>query len=152
MSQGITLEEVKKRLEIAERIINNITMRVEKGHEAHEALKEIKELDYNAYCEIDNYLYNLEQDLAYQRHNVIEDIIASLFNDHYIDTRQLSLNEINKLYEESGFASWMTDECEHFGFVKVLYDNTVKNALIFSCSSSAKRVELSIAVEGEVIE
>lgn len=149
MEQGITLEEAKKRLKIAERIIDNIKMRVEK--EAYEALKEIKELDYNTYYKIDNYLYNLEQDLAYQRHNVIEDIIASLFNDHYIDTRPLNLDEVDKLYEESGFGDWMTDECEHFGFVKVLHGNTVKNALIFSCGN-IKKVELSIAVEGEVIE
>jgi len=149
-SSALTIEELRKRLNIAEKILNNIVVRVNK--EAHESAKELKVLDFDAYMGIDNYLYKLENDFGFEYVDIAEDVLSEVLGNYYIDTRDMSLEEIDKLYEESGFKDWLHDECVHLGFARVVHGGKVKNALIYTCDDLKKTIRLDIAIEGEVIE
>jgi hypothetical protein len=150
-SPALTIEELRKRLNIAEKILNNIVMHV--NREAHESAKELGVLDFDVSIDIDDYLYKLENDFEYEYIDIVEDVLSKVLGNYYIDTRDMSLEEINKLYEESGFGDWQYDECIHFGFARVVYGNEVKNALIYTCVNRITKDELKfdIAVNGEPV-
>jgi len=150
--QALSMSEVKERLEIAERILDNVVLGVEK--EAFNTAKEMKKLDFDTYLKLEDYLNALDQNLRDQYYDIVEEVIAVVFDKYYIDTSKMDLKAIHELYESSGFGDWETDECAHFGFVRVVHDNEVKNALIFTCSDLFKyeKLKLDVAVEGEVVD
>jgi hypothetical protein len=116
--ESITLEELKRRIEVANKILSAINIEADIS-------AVLWSLDYGILIRINDYkLYELERYLNYDLlEEVKETIVRAVFAKHHI-----SLVSVD--YSEVGFAGWEVDECAHYGFVK-LADG--RYALIYSC-------------------
>jgi hypothetical protein len=148
----LEVDELKRRLKIFEEIANNIVLRVDRG--AYSAAEELRRLDPDAVRELDYALHDMGRDLEYQYYEVLRELFSKALGKYHIDTSKMTLDEIDRLYEESGFRGWLDDECIHLGFVRVLHNGKVKNALIFTCSNLFRdeKLKLEVAIEGNVID
>jgi hypothetical protein len=149
---ALEVDELKRRLEIFGEIANNIVLRVDRG--AYSAVKELWRIDPDAGHELEYALHDMDRDLEYQYYEVLRELLSKALGKYHIDSSKMTLDEINRLYEESGFREWLDDECIHLGFARVVHGGKVKNALIFTCSNlfRDKKLKLEVAIEGNVID
>jgi hypothetical protein len=120
-ARGLTLEELEKRLKLANEMLKAI--RVEVDSSKIDAI--LKSADYETYMSIDMHeLSELEHYLRYELPDEIRwSIVKVVLGEHYIDPASVD-------YDKVGFADWESDECAHYAFVKL---SDGRYAIVYSC-------------------
>jgi hypothetical protein len=110
-------EEFLKRLDVANRIINDY-MKI--NIDLRKILAEKLLSDYEDSFQIEQRLGAIEQELQQLRLDYTERVIEAVFGKCYINTHNMTYQEIEKLYSETGFEDFYDDDAAvHLGFVKV---------------------------------
>lgn len=113
-ARGLTLEELERRLKLANEMLKAIRVNVD-------------------YSKIDAILLDLgyqEQILELHRYfryvlpdGIRETLVRAVLGEHYIDPASVD-------YDKVGFADWKGDECAHYAFVKL---SDGRYAIVYSC-------------------
>lgn len=121
VAKGLTLEELEKRLKLANEMLKAI--RVEVDSSKIDAI--LKSADYETYMSIDMHeLSELEHYLRYELPDEVRwSIVKVVLGEHYIDPTSVD-------YDKVGFADWKSDECAHYAFVKL---SDGRYAIVYSC-------------------
>jgi len=119
-AKGLTLEELEKRVKVANEILRAININVD--FDKIDAI--LKSLDYETYRSIDEHkLSDLMRYIEYELPvEIKESIVRAVLGEHYIDPASVD-------YDKVGFKDWKYDECPHYAFVKI----GNKYAIIYAC-------------------
>jgi len=114
-------EEFENRLEIANIFINSYFYVYYDDSDSTSIYRKINSLlaeDAEA-SRIFSGIGGIEQDLEYEKTKIIEEVLRIVYGKSFINTDNMTYQELKKLYEEMGFDETFCDDCIIFGFVKL---------------------------------
>jgi len=144
MSQEeISEEEFEKRLEIANTFINSYFYLYYDDSDSNFIYKKINSLLDDEASRIFSAISAVEQDLEHQKLKLAEEVLKIVYNKSYINTDDMTYEELKKLHEEIGFEEEdFCDDCIILGYVKL----TIGYAIIYTYSLP-KQKEMDIEYE-----